>query len=370
MRFLVVAAALVSLASAISFPAPSPTLTQDSDVPEQSSLLSQTTPAPRLKHRQWALSRRQESIGSYEIQAIDQQDPAACGYYNGQYTDGSMACWTSSTCVLHQRDINYPAMVGCSSGTDVFFESTCVDASQASATPSLTETTKAFTLYCTDSDIPKCGTYIYSDIDVTDFVCDESTGIYELWTTGLSYYDTGTTVDRYDAFLTQVDDSLLRSFEASFATATPSPNSTVDSGPGESSSSSSSSSKSNTGAIAGGVVGGVAGVAAIAAALFFLRRKRKGTTESDSTAGITDHGGDYKAVPEPAQSVEIQPTAAEMESGDPAHALAEVPGSSGAYEMDSRPTGQTGKTGETGETGVQGKQFIAELPADSHHAKS
>ncbi|KAI9320137.1 hypothetical protein BX666DRAFT_1919599, partial [Dichotomocladium elegans] len=47
-------------------------------------------------------------------------------------------------------------------------------------------------------------------------------------------------------------------------------------------------SKSNTGAIAGGVVGGVAGVALIAAAIFFMRRKRKSQPSPHEAEKVKD----------------------------------------------------------------------------------
>ncbi|KAL4916787.1 hypothetical protein BDW62DRAFT_202450 [Aspergillus aurantiobrunneus] len=354
MRLLAVPVALLPLASAVSFPAPSPTTTtttttQDSVVPPPSSLV---TPAPSLRHRQRALSRREEYYGDYEVNAIDQGDPAVCGYFGGYYTDGSTWCDPSWTCVMHQQDLTYRAMLGCSSGSSAYFNTACIDSSQAAATPSLTEKEEPFYRYCTYSDSPACATYIYSDIGITDFGCSDSSGIWSLYTTGLSYYATGTTVDRYDAFLTQVDNSVISAYEDSYSTANPSPSGSANT----TTTSSSSSGSKPTGAIAGGVVGGVAGVSAIAAAGFFLLRKSRKGQQPDAHAGFDNHGGEYKAVPESASA--STPPPAEMEDGDPAHRLAEVPGNAGAYEMDPTPT-------STG-----GKNFIAELPADSYAVKN
>lgn len=258
---------------------------------------------------------------------------------------GTAGCSASQTCMSHGQDLSYPAMLGCCSSSSCSFVTTCADASQIAATPSFTDTPQPFTTYCTETDYPACATDIYSDVDVTFFLCLSTSGIGVVYTTGLSYYSTGTVVDRYDAYLTPANDDVLSSYTATFST--PSASSTSSS---SSSDEPKESNESNAGPIAGGVVGGVAGVALIAAAGFFFFRKKP---QPDNDPVLPDH--DYKPVPAPvpAQLADSQ-MPPEMAPNDPVHNLPEAEGT--AYEMRSNQ--------------VQGKTFVAELPGDFHPKSS
>ncbi|KAL4924015.1 uncharacterized protein BDV17DRAFT_295826 [Aspergillus undulatus] len=339
-----VALAFLPLVYAIAFPSSAPTPNAIISYPSTQS--PKPTPGPSLRHRPRPLNRRE---GDYSTIKYAWAVPEACGFENGLVDDGYYQCAESSTCMSHQQDLSYPGMIGCCSSTNCDFITSCVDASRISQSPSFTDTPQPFTSYCTQSSWPACATYIYSDISITNFACEESAGIWELYTHGLSTRSSGSVVERNDIYLTPANADMISSYVDAFSTASATPESTPSSD-----ADSSSEKSSSTGAIAGGVVGGVAGVAAIAAAGFFLLKKRN-TKQPDGNPALDDRGGEYKVVPELVQSGAMQ-MPPEMESSDPVHNLAEIQGTAGAYEMDS-----TQNSAEAGK-----KSFFAEMPGDTH----
>lgn len=259
--------------------------------------------------------------------------------------------------MYHEPDQTYAGMIGCcSSGRNCGLATTCFNAAQVSRSPELASTKKPFSLYCTASQNTECMTYIYPDISVTDYVCDETSSLVEAYTTGLDHSQSDGLVGEHRLFLTSADAGMVRSYEDSFPSTgfvygsyTPSPTPTPSDADSE------SDDDSDAGPIAGGVVGGVAGVALLAGAgFFFFWRKRKNASSE------TEPG--YSTVPDTQMNMGMQPAEmetqcpAEMESMDPAHKFAEAPGNS---------PGEGVMKPEMGDTEVGGgKQFVAELPAD------
>lgn len=242
------------------------------------------------------------------------------------------------------------------------FYSTCINLSQVSATPSLANPSQALAIYCTDATAPACMTWFYSGIDVTDFGCSmESTGI-EMYTWADASVTTSGTVDQYELYLTQVGPEVVDSYLATYGTdsvenkATNAPTSTDSPSPNANSGKS-----NNTGAIAGGVVGGVAGLALIGAAGFFVGRKFNNSKKTQGAEGVgaNDDKGPYSSVPESHSPYSVNDTqfASEMGTDETRQQLSEVHGSAPAdrvYEMQ-----------ETTVKDTEGKNFTAELPADS-----
>lgn len=264
-------------------------------------------------------------------------------------------------------------MAGCCSGSSCAFETTCYDYSQISLTPSLTETYDAFGIYCADAAQPACVTWTYPGVaggGVTDYGCDTSAYIMNLYTTGTYPYVTGSTEVISKIFVTTANDETLSSYSSEYATASKSNQALASSGMHRASStpvtvatstashtgsgsSSSSSSSPSTGAIAGGVVGGVAGGAAIgAAAIFFFLQRRKRQRKAADPSDLGQSG--YQNVSENQSghssghyTLQMQPPS-EMMGSEPSHNFPEAEGSipgSTAQEIDS-------------------KGLIAELPAD------
>lgn len=255
------------------------------------------------------------------------------------------------------------------------FYSTCINFSEISATPSLTDTPQPFALYCTESASPACMTWYYDSISVTDFGCWETAGGVDMYTWATDPASTSGTVDEYSLFLTPIGTEVVDSYIATFSsmhdhkkatngpTTTPTPSSDANADSG--------SESNNTGAIAGGVVGGVAGVALIGAAGFFIGKKmsKKKAAGAGGTPGDGSKGS-YSSVPdahspnpgtEPSSGTETH-FPSEMGTGEPSQDLAEVHGSTPAdrvYEMHGTAVKDT--TAEA----TDGKNFVLELPADS-----
>lgn len=274
-----------------------------------------------------------------------------------------VSCDQGMTCAYQRPNEKYPGMLGCcEEGLDCTFYSTCINLSQASAVPSLTETPQPLALLCTESTAPACVTWYYSDISVTDFGCSASSEGINMLTWVEDSETTSGTLWEYDLYLTPVGTEVVDSYMATFSSdqaqnkATNAPSST----PSHSSDANSDSESTNTGAIAGGVVGGVAGVALIGAAGFFIGRKRNSKkAQGAGGTGPNDDKGPYSSVPESHSAYSENETqfASEMGTTETSQQLSEVHGSTPAdrvYEMQGTTVRDT-----------EGKHFTAELPADS-----
>ncbi|KAL4935861.1 hypothetical protein BDV06DRAFT_228421 [Aspergillus oleicola] len=357
--------ALLPYVSAIAFPSASPTLI--STIQESSTSAPATTPPALLVSRQRRVVRRQDDdLETVSYWSTD--DPAICGWENAGIDNYQISCGTTETCVKHTGGTEYPGMIGCcSAGTSCYFATTCLDASKISASPELTDTQGPFTSYCTDPEWPVCATYTYSDLGVTDYICDATASLVQVFTSAFDDPANGT-IDRWDLIVSTADDNQLDDYVKQFSTASQKPLGTASESPeatptdgSDADANNDDDSSSNTGAIVGGVVGGVAGLAAIAVAGFFLWRfrQRKGSPVP-SHPGVSSahnpgpkHEYQYQSVPEtksPQPEYEMSPPA-EMESSDPVHRIPEVQGDNTMAELpEPFPARNSG--------------FVAELPAD------
>lgn len=188
---------------------------------------------------------------------------------------------------------------------------------------------------------------------VTDYGCDTSAYLVNVYTTGTYASVTGTAETISKIYVQTVNDETMSSYTSLYATTSNTDMGMSSSRPRASSTPSNaatpsntatshSGSSSSTGAIAGGVVGGVAGAAAIGAAvIFFLlrrRRKQRQVGDSDGFGKV-----EYQNVPGSqgdSAGVEMQ-APAEIMGNEPSHQFAEVEGSkpeNGAHEINSTNT--------------------------------
>ncbi|KAL4778525.1 hypothetical protein BJX76DRAFT_362657 [Aspergillus varians] len=328
-------ALLLPLVSAVSFPAPTPTTFGTDENPP-------LPPEPTQQKHAAGLNRRDSNGTSMEAYWYTGR-PEVCGWQSGMMSDGDIFCDESQSCVHHTANSKFPALLGCCSSSDCTFETTCYDATQISQTPALTDTPGPFSVYCTDSGMPACMTWIYSDLDVTDFDCD-STSNPPIIAYATGYNSSGTVTTRWDVYVTPAGDDMIEVYTSSFAAATATATSDADE--------TSSDTSSSTGAIVGGVVGGVGGAAIIAAAAWFLLQRRRRRNQQAKSGAAEDS---YENIPEPPEQPGLpmgtMQRPAEMDSNDAAYKFSEVDGSSAAikkYEMDAT-------------------NFISELPGDTVH---
>lgn len=382
----------LQLTHAIAFPTPVPTAADYDDQNAGDSRPEMPKTTAGLNIGKGALRRRDPSVIS-TIEPYVTGDSSLCGWENGNlagaYHEPSVPnnsnrpqtnvlsgvqifCPTGSSCVFHYSNTAFPGMAGCCSGTNCAFETTCYDSSKIAATPSLTDPFDAFAIYCSDSTQGACVTWTYPGIaggGVTDYGCDSTAYIMNLYTTGTHSYVTGSTDVISKIFVTTADDATISSYSSLYATSSSAPNHalassgmyrtsstpvTVTTSPASHPGSGSSS--PSTGAIAGGVVGGVVGGAAIGAAaiFFFLQRRRKRNAADPSDLGQTGYQTGYQngfanqsGHDSGRYTVEVQPPS-EMMSSEPSHTFPEAEGSmlgSTAQEIDSN-------------------GFVAELSAD------
>ncbi|KAL4810677.1 hypothetical protein BDV18DRAFT_155289 [Aspergillus unguis] len=383
-----VALAALPLVSAISFPAPEPTLPPSvSDPP--SSTLPHSTPRLSASPRVGILRRRDEFSTSTQL---DNTESRLCGFEAGIYDyctsqpspfqshsnltpqDSRDECIEGYTCMYHAPDPTYAGLIGCcSEGQDCGFATTCYGAAQVSETPDLTRTQKAFTKFCTESTADACWTYIFPDASATDFLCFSETGLTEAYTTGVEPTGSasGTVVIDHKLFLSTADAALVKAYEDSWSTGsdTPSASASASATPSSDSDSDSDSNSTPAGPIAGGVVGGVAGVALLGGAAFFLLRKRKGKGDAPK---------DYSTVPDTHSMEQMQQQQqqhyaphypAEMESSDPATKYPEIQGDLPGDRASTLPMGVKQEMNTDTEVRGQQKHFLAELPADSVRGK-
>lgn len=310
-------------------------------------------------------------------------------------------------------------MVGCCDGgkpEDCTWETVCYNSEQVSATPSvLNYPTNIFALYCTDSDYPACRTWVYPQLDITDYGCHYSKttqtialiAVVNTWDTesatgnGLSVTQaatgndlsatqtgTGTTADLEAIYPTVaairpqvVDASWIdiyisgtaatsekvdkaTSVQTSSGSSSATETATSDLSSSTSGSKSGGSSKStNTGAIVGGVVGGVVGAAGIAAAgfmFFLLKKKKKNQAEAGAYQPGEGNGGTMPPPPPPLEDVVMtMPQPVQEVEGTTPQKYAEVDGYATEHKIPSEVTGSdiTGKTYE-----MDSRNSVAELP--------
>lgn len=273
--------------------------------------------------------------------------------------------------------------MGCCDNSDVCaFPTACFELDKVSETPALTDTQRAFSVYCTETSAPACVTFFYSDLGVTNVGCGPTSDHFDVYTSAFDDVVVDNVITRWDQYITPIDEQDLSSYTSTFSSTTrsqaafeatsmvsssKSPHITESSKPvsSDSGSSSSGSSSTSTGAIAGGVVGGVVGGAAIALAGVFLLRRKKKNNQAQVGADTIDLGGAYQTVPgdHPGHpGVEMQPT--EMESNDPSHRMAEAQGDLPAERSSTvlggvKPEMETDQKMES-----EPKDIVAELPAD------
>ncbi|KAJ5161406.1 hypothetical protein N7492_006798 [Penicillium capsulatum] len=367
---------LLSSVWAIDFPSVAPTASSTVERPQPLA----PQPTPGLSLRQLGILRRRDDYTTSSYWWSDQ--PQLCGWVGASLgSNNEITCASTATCRYHASNSNYPGLIGCcagNSGTDCGFDTACYAATDVSKSPDITKTQDAFALFCTETNSGACVTFIYSDIDVTNFGCGSTSERIDAYTSAWDDNASGTIVSRWDQYLTPIADNEVSAYDSKFASSTNSqaavkatnlasssrsPHTTETASPASSSSHSATAQK---GAIGGGVAGGVVGGILIAlAAVYLLRRRSKNKAQAGPMTG-PDAGGAYQSVPgnRPGYSpVEMQP--AEMESSDPAHRMPEAQGSGPAdraFEMQ----GDNKAELETDQKGVT-KDFVAELPADGKH---
>ncbi|OJJ08887.1 hypothetical protein ASPVEDRAFT_90094 [Aspergillus versicolor CBS 583.65] len=348
---------VLPLASGLSIPLPEPTQsTVSSSNPSPPPPAPQTTPSPQLKHRRDATTVTHRLTDRASI----------CGWQDAVNDGYPVSCDPGSTCAYQRPNTKYPGMLACCEEGLGYcgFYSTCINLSQVSATPSIAVPSQPLAIYCTDATAPACVTWFYSDISVTDFGCSMESTAMDMYTSADASATTSGTVDHYELYLTQVGPEVVDSYLSTYGTdsvennkATNAPTSTQS----PSSAANSDTKSKNTGAIAGGVVGGVAGLALIGAAGFFVGRKFNNSKKSQGAEGVgaNDDKGPYVSVPESHSPYSVNETqfASEMGTDETRQQVSEVDGSAPAdrvYEMQ-----------ETTVKDTEGKNFTAELPADS-----
>ncbi|KAJ5750222.1 hypothetical protein N7533_007250 [Penicillium manginii] len=331
---------------------------------------------------------------------------SVCGYIDAVWDDySSIRCQDNYQCVFHTSDSHYPGMVGCCDGgkpESCAWETVCYNRKQVSATPSvLNSPTNIFAIYCTESDYPECRTWIYPQLDITDYGCHDTKTTQTLAliavvdTTsatggGVSATQPGTVtttdleaiyptvaairpqvvdaswIDIYvsgtGATSQKVDKATsVGNSGSSSASATATSDSDLSSS--NSGSKSGGSSKStNTGAIAGGVVGGVVGAAGIAAAgfMFFLLKKKRKQAEAGAYQPGQGDGGAMPPPPPPLEDVAMtMPQPMHEVEGTTPQKYAEVDGYGAEHKLPSEIAGSeiTGKAYE-----MDSKNSVAELP--------
>lgn len=299
-------------------------------------------------------------------------------------------------------------MVGCCDGgkpEDCAWETVCYNSKQVSATPSvLNYPTNIFALYCTESDYPDCRTWVYPQLDITDYGCDYTKttqtlaliAVVDTWDTNsasgsihsATQAGTATTTDLEAIYPTVaairpqvVDASWIDIYVSGTAatsekvdkatsvqisgssSASETATSESDLSSSNSGSKSGGSSKStNTGAIIGGVVGGVVGAAGIAAAgfMFFLLKKKRKQAEAGAYQPGEGNGGTMPPPPPPLDDVAMaMPQPMHEVEGNTPQKYAEVDGYAAEHKFPSEVVGSdiTGKTYE-----IDSRNYVAELP--------
>ncbi|CAG8891314.1 unnamed protein product [Penicillium egyptiacum] len=268
------------------------------------------------------------------------------------------ACVGDNSCVYHMSNTAFPGLVGCCSGNDCGFSSTCYNSAKVAANPSVLSGNTAFALFCTESTAAECGTYTWGDADLTDFQCDSTAYLSNIYTKGTWGGTADGTILLATQYISTMGDEFMSTYLSSFdvstsiskpnrqASLTGSTTATTTAAQPTTANSGNSGSPTSAGTIAGSAVGGVAGAGAIGAiAVFLLMRKKKKQRQQNRSKTLGQNV--YQSAPEDqsGQSTwEIQQPF-EVES-HPASSLRKVqegsPGSA-PQEIDSKP-------------------FIAELP--------
>lgn len=278
----------------------------------------------------------------------------------------TFACQDSSSCVYHMSNSAFSGLVGCCSGQHCGFESVCYNAAQVTATPSLTSGNIAFALFCTNSTSPSCGTYTWPGAALTDYVCDTTTFVSNIYTVATWGEPEDGTILWATQYITKIDDETMSMYSSLYdtstsvskpnrqATSTRSITAATTTAQPTASSSGSSGSSISSGTIAGSVVGSIACAGVIGAGVVFLLWKRRKSRQQD---GLNDPAQvQYQSVPKDQSDHSewgIQ-QAVEVEASDSVHKMAEAPGS----------------TPHNASQEVSSNAFIAELPSPDdgkHH---
>lgn len=289
-----------------------------------------------------------------------------------------VSCAAKETCKYHASNNNFQNLIGCCSGSDCRFQTTCFGASDISKSPKLTNSKNSFSLLCTNSKAPACVTFVYSDLSVTDFGCGATGDLLDVYTSAFDNINTRRgTITRDDLYLTGVSDEDVSSYTASWASRTHGQSRLAASPQAHSTQTSAAKptdfGSSSTPSIVGGVVGGVAGGIAITLAGVFLfwKRKKSKKAKAQAAAGAKPSGSQgYQNVPDSisSQSGTEMRAPVELASNDPSHRLTEAQGSTPAHEMATTPANPpvdtTNGIAVEHTTGHDARQIIAELPAD------
>lgn len=193
-------------------------------------------------------------------------------------------------------------MAGCCSGDSCGFSSTCYNSAKVAASPSVLSGNTAFALFCTDSEAGECATYTWVNADLTDFGCDSTAHLDNIYTEGTWGGTADGTVLLATQYVITTDETFLSAYSASYdvstsvskpsrqASSIKSTHATTTAAQSTAASSGNSGSSTSAGTIAGGVVGGVAGASAIGAGVFFLlwRKKRKQRQQDQSVRSGQD----------------------------------------------------------------------------------
>ncbi|KAJ5615332.1 hypothetical protein N7537_000446 [Penicillium hordei] len=237
----------------------------------------------------------------------------------------TFACYYDYGCVYHVSNTAFSGLVGCCSSNTCGFESVCYNAAQGTATPSLTLGSTASFLFCTDPILPSCATYTWPGADLTDYVCDTSTFVSNVYIAGAWGEAEDGTILLATQFITMVDNDVMSMHSSSYDASTSVPKPTHQATPTTitqqtASSSGSSGSSTSAGTIAGSVVGGVAGAGMIGADVIFLLWKRRKSHQQD---GLNEQGNiQYESSDHVGKGMQ-QPV--EVEANDPVHKNAEAP---------------------------------------------
>lgn len=218
--------------------------------------------------------------------------------------DSRLACGFNYDCVFHSSNADYPNLVGCcpvtGSTTECHFLTTCYDAQQVEATPSLgSMTTDPFVTLCTASDNVYCHTWTWPDLSMRDYACTyiRSPAIESLQTVG-SLTDVTIDADQITetVSISWVGDGVVAAMatvSTSVDSSATSATATSTSGPDKQDDHESDGDGGSTpvGAIVGGVVGGVVGLGLIIAGVIFYRVRRRKNTSSPSHAAVPKDPG-------------------------------------------------------------------------------
>ncbi|KAI0124938.1 hypothetical protein BJ170DRAFT_482691 [Xylariales sp. AK1849] len=246
----------------------------DASIPHPTFKMPTITPPPSLHE----LLRRDE------VETILVGPDNTCGYVSGllgaAYTCGNTAAYCAFVTTA-----SYGA-VACCDTAECAFRVDCVDYQQISSSQCDNGCmVDAFTVKCTNTALPYCGTIVFSS-SITDYFCQDisySTSMVALttWigeTDGREYSELVVTLT--SDVLTTRESSLVGSGSATRSSSGASSTAGGSSGgsPGTSSGGNSGGgggSSTSIGAIVGGAVGGVAVLALIGFAIWFLVRRNK-----------------------------------------------------------------------------------------------